>query len=64
MTIEARRQLFHLAVAIAVLAALLAACAAPVERVVPTGEAGEVPYGWADWCSRNPEDPSCPRPAR
>lgn len=43
------------------LAALLAGCAAPIERVVPTGQPGHVPEGWLGWCARNPEDPSCPK---
>ena len=60
MTIRTRRLLFHLAVGLVTVAAVLAGCAAPIERVVPAGEPGHVPYGWVDWCARNPADPSCP----
>lgn len=43
-------------------ALVLAGCPGPgVERVVPTGEAGAVPYGWQAYCAREPADPSCPR---
>lgn len=42
---------------------LLAACASPIERVVPTGERVAPPWGWQDWCARNPDDPACPKAA-
>lgn len=38
---------------------LLSGCATDLERINGTGQRADPPYGWVDYCRRNPKDISC-----